>query len=387
VKDRVDRDEALARLGASLLQRKTGGQGAECPGADVIAGYLDGTLDARERTRCEEHFAACARCQEVLAGFARSETLAPQVRPERSPVGVWSLLRWQWLAPAAAVLAVGVVWAIVRPALERTTPPLAQLSVPPAESQAAESRAAPATGAAAVENEVRLDRDRAAKAQRREETPRSQPVQPAGMQAEMKESRAEPPAPKGKNETPAAPAAVAQNVPAEPAKDLRIDAVQMQKAAEPAKPAAAPMTAERAVIEPPLGAAGGAGATRVMATAEGAQPSVVVASPVPSVAWRIGPAGSIQRSEDGRQTWHKQDSGVTANLLAGSAPSDRVCWIIGQRGTVLRTVNGRTWEIVRPPAAVDLVLVTARDALTATVVAADGRKFSTSDGGRTWQMP
>ena len=381
MKDRLDRSEALARLGVRLL-RQRGAQGTACPGADIVAGYLDRTLDARERAQCEEHFAACARCQEVLAGFARSETLSPQVRPERRQTGVWSLLRWQWLAPAAAVLAVGAVWAIVRPTLGPAIPPLAQLSVPPAESPAA-----PEAGAAAAENDVRLDQDRAARAQRREETLRSQPVQLAGAQAEMKESRAEPPAPKGRIETAVAPAvAAARNVPAEPAKDERVDAIQMQKATDAAKPAAAPVAGERAAAAPQLGAPR-AGATRVMATAEGVSPATVVASPVPAISWRIGAAGSIERSADGQRTWQKQASGVTANLLAGAAPTETICWIVGQRGTVLRTIDGRSWEAVSPPAAVDLVLVTARDAVAATVVAADGQRFSTIDGGRTWQTP
>ena len=381
MKDRLDRSEALARLGVRLL-RQRGAQGTACPGADIVAGYLDRTLDARERAQCEEHFAACARCQEVLAGFARSETLSPQVRPERRQTGVWSLLRWQWLAPAAAVLAVGAVWAIVRPTLGPAIPPLAQLSVPPAGSPAA-----PEAGAAAAENDVRLGQDRAARSQRREETLRSQPVQLAGAQAEMKESRAEPPAPKGRSETAVAPAAAAvRNVPAEPAKDERVDAIQMQKAADAAKPAAAPVAEERAAAAPQLGAPR-AGATRVMATAEGVSPATVVASPVPAISWRIGAAGSIERSADGQRTWQKQASGVTANLLAGAAPTETICWIVGQRGTVLRTIDGRSWEAVSPPAAVDLVLVTARDAVAATVVAADGQRFSTIDGGRTWQTP
>jgi hypothetical protein len=280
------------------------------------------------------------------------------------------------------VLAVGAVWAIVRPTLGPTIPPLAQLSVPPAGSPAA-----PEAGAAAAENDVRLGQDRAARSQRREETLRSQPVQLAGAQAEMKESRAEPPAPKGRSETAVAPAAAAvRNVPAEPAKDERVDAIQMQKAADAAKPAAAPVAEERAAAAPQLGAPR-AGATRVMATAEGVSPATVVASPVPAISWRIGAAGSIERSADGQRTWQKQASGVTANLLAGAAPTETICWIVGQRGTVLRTIDGRSWEAVSPPAAVDLVLVTARDAVAATVVAADGQRFSTIDGGRTWQTP
>ncbi len=125
----------------------------------------------------------------------------------------------------------------------------------------------------------------------------------------------------------------------------------------------------------------------MMATADTIQPETVVQSPAPRVAWRFGPAGAIERSVDGRRTWLKQDSAVTANLLAGSAPSESICWIVGQHGTVLRTTDGVKWETMSPPAAVDLVAVSARDGLSATAVAADGRRFTTTDGGRTWQAP
>jgi photosystem II stability/assembly factor-like uncharacterized protein len=44
------------------------------------------------------------------------------------------------------------------------------------------------------------------------------------------------------------------------------------------------------------------------------------------------------------------------------------------------------WQRIPPPSGptVDWVGLEARDALRATIVAADGRRFATEDAGRTW---
>jgi photosystem II stability/assembly factor-like uncharacterized protein len=54
---------------------------------------------------------------------------------------------------------------------------------------------------------------------------------------------------------------------------------------------------------------------------------------------------------------------------------------------VLLTIDGRSWRRVAFPDATDLSAVRATDARTASVSTADGRIFSTSDGGVTWERP
>jgi photosystem II stability/assembly factor-like uncharacterized protein len=61
-----------------------------------------------------------------------------------------------------------------------------------------------------------------------------------------------------------------------------------------------------------------------------------------------------------------------------------VCWLVGRAGTVLLSTDGRSWQRLAFPEAVNLVSVTATDTKTATVTASDGRRFSTTDGGVTW---
>ena len=125
-------------------------------------------------------------------------------------------------------------------------------------------------------------------------------------------------------------------------------------------------------------------APRAAAPAAGATPPVIV-SPDPSVRWRI--AGSVvERSTDGGSTWETASIGVTADLTAGAAPSASVCWLVGRAGVVLLTTDGRTWRQVAFPEMTDLSGVHATDASgrEASVSTADGRTFSTTDGGVTW---
>ena len=50
-------------------------------------------------------------------------------------------------------------------------------------------------------------------------------------------------------------------------------------------------------------------------------------------------------------------------------------------------IDGLTWRRVAFPEAIELVGVRASDASNATVTAADGRRFTTTDGGKSWRQP
>ncbi len=81
----------------------------------------------------------------------------------------------------------------------------------------------------------------------------------------------------------------------------------------------------------------------------------IIVSPNKKQAWRVGPAGKIERSNDAGKTWKPQNSGVAADLLAGSAPSDKVCWIVGKAGTLLLTTDGgKHWKQIASPISDDL---------------------------------
>jgi photosystem II stability/assembly factor-like uncharacterized protein len=112
--------------------------------------------------------------------------------------------------------------------------------------------------------------------------------------------------------------------------------------------------------------------------------AIEIVSPDLSIRWRIGANGAVERSTDGGSSWVAQSTGIAADLTAGTSPSPQVCWLVGRAGTVLLTSDGLRWQRVRFPETVDLTAVQATDVRTATITTADGRRFSTADGGVTW---
>jgi photosystem II stability/assembly factor-like uncharacterized protein len=122
------------------------------------------------------------------------------------------------------------------------------------------------------------------------------------------------------------------------------------------------------------------------ALAHSAPPLIV--APNLAAMWRLGVAGAIEYSSDQGTTWKSQQSFVTADLTAGSAPSGTICWVVGVHGTVLLTTDsGETWKKVPAPLVENLSGVHATDALRATVWAAFNRgTFETTDGGTTWKQ-
>lgn len=111
---------------------------------------------------------------------------------------------------------------------------------------------------------------------------------------------------------------------------------------------------------------------------------VTIAASGGTVSWRVGQAGIIEFSPDAGKTWALQLSGVTTDLLGGSAPSEKVCWIVGGAGTILRTTDaGAHWQKLRAPVQDDIRAISAVDARRATVSLANG-SYQTTDGGTSW---
>jgi Photosynthesis system II assembly factor YCF48/Putative zinc-finger len=160
----------------------------------------------------------------------------------------------------------------------------------------------------------------------------------------------------------------------------------LSAAAPPAAPAAAAPALPPPAASAERVAVGGALHDEAFAKAERrAEPVPEIVSSNPASRWRITPTpGLIQHSADGGATWELQETHVAAELDAGASPVPSVCWLVGRAGLVLLSTDARTWRRVMFPESADLVAVQATDESTATVTTADGRKFSTSDGGLTW---
>ncbi len=443
--DPRDKEKALEKLLPQTLHATFKPGGAECPEADLLAAYAERALSVSEAARWEEHFSTCGRCQEVLAAFARGEeALATQrevhvaaaagiraaavAAPARSEPAQevapkpWRPFAWQWLVPAVAAAAAVAVWIAVRPVPPRSTGTEIARNVPvispsPQPAQVTPSAPAPSSEAAPPKKEAtfaarqqagRVVRGRAAGgvglAARDERKVSSRQV--GGVVGALSATPA-PAAPsqegRGVAESLARAQEVdraAQNEPKQKPAQVQDKSAgvsgQVQSMNELAVTAGAAKKADdqkktpSAAVSPERGAALGKlqrEATPGIAYREAAPgPRIVlVATQDRSVMWRVGAAGLIEHSSDGGATWQAQASNVETDLLAGSAPTEKICWVVGRGGTILRTTDGERWEKIAPPAALDYIRVSASDALRAQIFAADGKRFHTVDGGRTWE--
>jgi hypothetical protein len=145
-----NRDPSAAGLLRQSLAHPAGPQGAEanCPAPDILAAYCERSLDAAETARCDLHFSQCARCREQLAALARADEFAATREKTPQPKAGWVwLFDWRWLASAAAVLAIVIVWVARHPApnqtAEQTPPPslvaMSQSQEPPTALRPGES--------------------------------------------------------------------------------------------------------------------------------------------------------------------------------------------------------------------------------------------------------
>src|SRR5215468_5182845 len=319
-----------------------------CLDADSLAAWFDGTLSKSERKMAESHLSTCARCQAVLAATARTSAPPPARR-------WWQTATVRWFVPIAATSAVALVlWVTLpeqRPPLDSRRPfrPSALVSAPTSiPSPPAESAPRPPTA-------PNLKQPADSKDERTRVARENAPGKRVSINAEDSvASRQE------------------QTGPAA----LERDAI--------AAPSAAPAPARPDASSPPAGRLAesrfvpfGSGRGR------GGAPLQLV-SPDPDVRWRILTDGGVERSTDGGTTWRAQSTGATATMTAGTAPAATICWLVGRAGIVLLSTDGRTWQRVAFPETVDLVAIRASDAANATVTAADGRAFTTTDGGKTW---
>jgi len=364
-----------------------------CLDTETLAAWSDGTLSRRDRAAAESHAASCGRCQALLAAMVRS---TPEV-PSRS---WWRPSVFGWLAPLAAAAVALVVWINI-PATPRQQPAAVETTAaPPAStppSIARELQQAPsAPSAAAPTADARRDASKkpveaklpaappAAAAPHREKAD-ERPTTAATESSRSAFREAEPKVPPGGLRDSAVPApAVVPPLPV------------AQPAPPPAAPADSASTVNTTVSAAPAPPASGARArsasgfsAQALAKAA-APPPILIASPDPRVLWRVLPAsaaagGTVARSIDGGLTWQPQATGFAATLTAGSAPSPTTCWLAGAGGIVLLTTDGRTWQRVPFPETIDLTSIRAADAANAEVTAADGRTFTTNDGGRTWR--
>ena len=347
----MNKDESTHRL-----LRRTARPGAEprpqeaCLDADTLAAWTEGSLTAVERVAAETHAADCDRCLAVLAAIAKTNPPPSAVQPH-------SWLSFRWLVPLTTAAVAISVWVLLPGAP----------GVPPAATPAA-----PAVGAtepAEPAAQSKADTTAAERADAPEQKMSRSAPSRAGEQPRLRQSDASAKKQRG------------------PAANKIAETVQPPVPLPEARPVSTPAAAAAPAPPPPA-------ATRAEATDQRADslsrlaaavPGIVL-SPDPNVRWRIV-RRTVERSTDGGRTWRAQAIGTETDPLAGAAPAATVCWIVGRGGLVLLSTDGETWrKLPFPDATADLVGVTARDSATATITAADGRKHTTTDAGRTWTL-
>ena len=356
-----------------------------CLDPETVAAWCDGTLDAASRAAAEAHAAACERCQALMAAMMRSEPAVAQRPWWRSPA-------FGWLAPLTVAAAAVLIW--VGLPERRQSPSEADAAAQPSSAAASAPLTTPATAEAPPEPERLRESSKAAAAppagrlesrapSNREAT--SRPPASAAAAPPVATERVQEAV--GTTVDPATrlPPVVAPEPSSAPAR-AQADAA-LAAAPPPQAPATAPIQARPA----PQAQAGAltesvniaADAARVDSAR--AQREIVVPSADGSTRWRITTSGMVQRSIDRGLTWENQPTGESAILTAGAAPSNTVCWLVGRGGVVLLTTDGRSWRRVPFPQTLDLIAVAASNDRQATVTAASGAKFTTTDGGRSWR--
>jgi hypothetical protein len=425
-----DREKNFEKALSSRLQ-------ATCPDAETLAAYHERALAPDEMISWKKHIASCTGCQEVLAQLehtdelvlrdeqeltvaaAMSRRLVSGVKPAaplpmpamRVPQGGRS---WRWAAPAGAIAAGLLVWVFVR----EMTPP--KVAPQPATTTIADNRTPapppPVTDQLAISRETPPQSAASPRVEQRASTALKE-IEPKRRDYDRKDAAAQAqtlPAPTQAAPPPVVSADVAKQ--AETNNGLRDQAVaaanekkeaadaelgqfmkQQRQAAS--APASAPTeealrkTQQNQVAKSVGGrlitseVAGQAKQERNYQKLKAGSLIPVISSDGKSV-WRFGDDGSISNSQDQGRHWQSQTSGVAAQILAGSAPTDQVCWAVGTGGTILRTLDGGAhWTKISSPISSDLGAVQASDDSHAQIWDLSRQlSYETRDGGTTWKQ-
>ena len=351
-------------LRETLRARMTPASSSGCIDTETLAAWSDGTLRARDRAAAESHASSCPRCQALLAAMARTAPPAPAR-------GWWHASTIGWLVPVAVAAAAVLLWINV-PA--KRTPP----------SVAAQQPASPVVTAPPVASADRRDesKDRERVPQQPAKVEEARPRAATGATRASARAEQANAASGGMRDaavapsSPTAPPAAA----GPPPQVAATEPTPAQTSTDASTVATSrPLPPTRALTEQMrIGAR-----AELMAKAL-AVPTVIV-SPDANVRWRIAMGGDVERTVDGGGTWEIQSTGASTPPTAGAAPSPTICWLVGPRGLVVLSTDGRTWQRVPFPEAIDLGSIRASDAANATVTAIDGRTFTTVDGGKTWR--
>ena len=387
--DLRDRDDVIDRWLRRAASVPSGpGPNAACLDAEVLAAWADGGLSDSALAAVRAHVADCTRCQVLAAVMMKLEPTAGETAAQAQRPG---RLKWLgWFVPLAAAAGAAAIWIFIpreAPVPKDSPAPPAQMAQARAEESAAQTpppAEAPARSATdravdAMSSSPKLKAEQSAPRDlKRQANEKDANAARLDARAEQQRERGQAAAePKKVDTRVTAPAGAATAVPPPPPPPAAV--------APPAAPPPPAQTMTQASADRAAGAGrgGGASAARPSSMAEANLLTKEIMSSDSAIRWRVS-AGAVDKSTDAGRTWTAVKTGVTGEFTAGASPSPTICWLVGRAGVVLLTTDGETWQRTKFPEVTDLSAVRATDARTATVTTADGREFSTNDGGNTW---
>jgi Putative zinc-finger len=366
---RPERDDPLA----DEIRRTLQASRTDCPDAGTIAAYAERALPSVERRGVEEHLSNCSRCRETLLLMEKGTATVLQ----KTEKGGSPLYRWPWLAAAAAAGLATVIWLKLPPSAVRESESN-QVAQVLRQEKKEQPQGLPEQAAA---NKVPVEADAAAR--------KTVPATPRSRQKAAEPPGAVPPAAREEFGERAKPT------------DERRDQQKLGEAAgrrataehrvavpeAPPPPAAAPAPApQRESIATDAAAPSlMARQNREYLIASGPRLRSRVADAAPTITWRVWASGVVERSSDLGATWTREAGVDALGARAVVSPTADVCWIVGDAGLILRFETGRGWTRIAPPAPVGFIAIEASNARNATITAADGRRFTTTDGGQSWK--
>jgi hypothetical protein len=373
-------EDSFDRAVQRALRRPAGA--GPCPDSAELAAYVDGTLDRAEREGLEAHASACSRCASELALLGRLPPVTGARVEKRGVLSRWPL---RWAVPFATAAVVFAVWSEI----SRDDSPATVPSPSVEEEAAPEARPPAVADSPGLRDQARRDISRPAGppplAQPGPDAPRagapSPRVTPDDTERDTSLERG-----KSLNEqvqVQAAPAADTEQRQESSAFGSRTPE-SAQESAAPANDVLAKAQPSPEPAAPSALAARKAVPARESSAGDGVGPLVLRVSE--RVLVRVTPVG-IERTADGGTTWQVEHTTAIGPAVVAACPTPDACWLGDAAGRLLRRETSGRWVDRRLPVE---GAITGLEALTpreATVTIADGRRFTTSDGGRSWTTP
>lgn len=103
--------------------------------------------------------------------------------------------------------------------------------------------------------------------------------------------------------------------------------------------------------------------------------------------WVVGDNGIILHTDNGGETWQPQNSGVSVRLRGLHFVTSQSGWVVGDNGTILHTVDGgNSWTPQISGTEQTLEDVYFINPTTGWIVGCDGTILHTDNGGDTWSV-